>query len=74
MNNQDNKNRAKKFNVGYLFSIVMIITYIGMACLLSFTDIFEAAFSPAMRYTFSAVFAIYGIFRSYRFIKNRGGR
>ncbi|WP_455498581.1 hypothetical protein [Coprobacter sp.] len=61
----------KKFNMGYLFGIFMILIYFGMAYLLVFTPLFENTFSEIFRYSIGIVFAIYGIFRAYRQIRNR---
>lgn len=61
----------KKNNIGYLFGIFMILIYFGMAYLLVFTPLFENTFSEIFRYSIGIVFAIYGIFRAYRQIKNQ---
>lgn len=60
-------------NLGYIFGVVMIVAYFGMAYLLVFTDIFNN-FAPLTRYIFASIFVVYAIFRAYRFIKNRGYR
>ena len=53
---------TKKINMGYIF---------GMAYLLIFTPLFENTFSEIFRYSIGIVFAIYGIFRAYRQIRNQ---
>ena len=62
---------TKKINMGYIFGIFMILIYFGMAYLLIFTPLFENTFSEIFRYSIGIVFAIYGIFRAYRQIRNQ---
>ena len=59
---------TKKINMGYIFGILI---YFGMAYLLIFTPLFENTFSEIFRYSIGIVFAIYGIFRAYRQIRNQ---
>lgn len=62
---------TKKINMGYIFGIFMILIYFGMAYLLIFTPLFKNTFSEIFRYSIGIVFAIYGIFRAYRQIRNQ---
>lgn len=68
----ENGQEKKGMNVGYLFGIIMIVVYFGMAYLLLFSSLFLEAFAPALRYAFGGLFALYGILRAYRFIKYSG--
>ncbi len=68
---QGPKKNGVKITLGYIFGIFMILIYFGMAYLLIFTPLFENTFLEIFRYGIGIVFAIYGIFRAYRQIKNQ---
>ncbi len=73
MQNAENKETGtpkKGWNVGYIFSIIMLIIYFGMAYLLAFSELFAARFGAGMRYSFAVIFMAYAIFRSYRVIQD----
>lgn len=50
----------------YIFGVLMMFVYWGMACLLAFTSLFAGLMLPGFRYTLAVVFLIYGCFRAYR--------
>lgn len=68
---QERKKNGIKINIGYVFGLFMILIYFGMAYLLIFTSLFENTFLEIFRYGIGIIFAIYGIFRAYRQIKNQ---
>lgn len=66
----EQKRPKKRWNFGYIFSLIMLVIYFGMAYLLVFSELFVAKFGVTMRYIFAVIFAIYAIFRSYRIIQD----
>lgn len=50
----------------YLFGLVMMLVYWGMAFCLMFTALFEDRISSGWRYAIGIVFFVYGVFRFFR--------
>ena len=79
-NNANNSTRLRQgfSRVGYwlkkalpLIAILMPIAYIGIGCFVLFSERTKELMQPTTRYLLSALLIIYGIFRSYRVIKNQ---
>ena len=57
----------KKFKI--LWGIMMTLLYLGMACLIAFSDIFHIG--KGLSIIMAILFFIYGIFRGYRVWKEQ---
>ena len=55
---------SRFFNVKSILAIFMVIIYLGMAYLLTFTHFFD--FKPELRIIFGICFFLYGLSRAYR--------
>lgn len=64
--NKGNNNMGKIMRTG-----IMVVIYIAMFVLISFTKLFDSVFAnaPQMRLGLGSLFLIYGLFRAYRLWK-----
>lgn len=65
---EDKPGRLSK--IFYLFGLIMILFYVGMAYIMIFSPIFVERISAPIRYGMGGLFFLYGIFRAYRVIRD----
>lgn len=58
-----------KDKILYVFGLLMMLVYWGMAVLLIWSPLFTGRIQPVYRYVLGIIFLVYGIFRAYRQIK-----
>ena len=62
----DDTEKKNRLGMNVVFGMIMIAIYLGMAYLLLFTSLFSNLYD-IVRYIMGGVFAVYGVFRGYRF-------
>ena len=68
---KDKEMRQRISTFRAIMGIVMTAIYLGMSCLLLFTNLFVGKVPEWVRYMMGVVFFLYGIYRGYRVYKNK---
>lgn len=66
----ETKRKTGKKIIFYVFGVLMVCVYIGMAYLMTFSSLFEQWFPSVIRYAVGTLLFLYGIFRGYRLVKD----